>query len=116
MRVTAGGLLLVVVGLFVWRVPRHPHRDFQRQWMRAQLATLVPVLRRPGLWWTAVRFVFTLGPNGWADAWPPLPIPDRTYWRFRMQTVYGFPDVNPPAEDAIEFLAWCKDYRRKAMR
>ena len=57
--------------------------------------------------------------TGWAfrrrDWWrqPPfLPLPDRTYLRWRMDTAYGDPDAVPPLDDVVSFARW----RREVMR
>lgn len=57
--------------------------------------------------------------TGWAfrrHRWwcvaPFLPVPDRTYLRWRMETAYGDPDAIPPLEDVANFARW----RREVMR
>lgn len=47
----------------------------------------------------------------WATA-PFLPLPDRTYLRWRMYTAYADENAVPPAEDVIRFARW----RRETMR
>ena len=47
----------------------------------------------------------------WARA-PFLPLPDRTYMRWRMYTAYGDEEAVPPLEDVIRFARW----RRETMR
>ena len=47
----------------------------------------------------------------WARA-PFLPLPDRTYLRWRMYTAYGDEEAVPPIEDVIGFARW----RRETMR
>lgn len=56
---------------------------------------------------------------GWAfrrrDWWrqaPFLPLPDRAYLRWRMDTAYGDPGAIPPPGDVISFVRW----RRETMR
>jgi hypothetical protein len=41
----------------------------------------------------------------WAQA-PYLPLPDRTYLRWRMFTAYADEDAVPPLEDVIRFARW----------
>ena len=43
------------------------------------------------------RQVALLAAPGWWRRWPPLPVPDRRYLRFRLQTAYGDPDQAPDA-------------------
>jgi hypothetical protein len=47
----------------------------------------------------------------WAQP-PFLPIPDRTYLRWRMHTAYADDDAVPPLDDVIRFARW----RRETMR
>lgn len=73
----------------------------------ARLGTLVaPVLavgRRPWLWPALLRFV----PPRWWARWPPLPVPSRSYLRFRIETMYGA-DGQLDASDLVHYLEWCR--------
>ena len=42
---------------------------------------------------------------------PYLPLPDRTYLRWRMYTAYADEDAVPPVEDVVRFARW----RRQTM-
>jgi hypothetical protein len=64
--------------------------------------------RRPGLWRTALG----LAPPGWWRRRPFLPLPDRRYLAFRLQTMYGDPDHEPAPGDIVTYLEWCRGYRR----
>jgi hypothetical protein len=75
-----------------------------------RVATML--LARPSLWGTAVRQVFVLAPAGWWRRAPHLPVPDRDYLRFRLQTAYGDPDREPDAGDVITYLQWCRAWPR----
>ncbi|HEX5972660.1 MAG TPA: hypothetical protein VFY85_12090 [Gemmatimonadaceae bacterium] len=44
--------------------------------------------------------------RGWWRRAPFLPLPDRTYLRWRMHTAYGAYDCVPPAEDVIRYARW----------
>lgn len=67
------------------------------------------VLRRPDLWRVAVVMAVRLVPPGWWRRWPPLPVPDAAYWRFRMTTAYGGSgDAVPDTRDVVEYLEWCR--------
>ena len=62
------------------------------------------------------RLAVDLLRTGWAfrrrDWWrqPPfLPLPDRTYLRWRMYTAYASEDAVPPAEDVIRFARWRRE-------
>jgi hypothetical protein len=69
----------------------------------------VAVLRRPGLWPTALRQMLRLARPGWWRRAPFLPLPDRDYVRFRMQTAYGS-DGTPEPEDLVAYLKWCREF------
>jgi hypothetical protein len=79
--------------------------------MKGALALGV-VLRHPSLWRTGVRQLFALAPRGWWRQWPPLPLPDREYYRWRLQTQYGDPDHEPAPSDLVAYLKWCKREHR----
>ena len=49
---------------------------------------------RRRLWWTRAPF---------------LPVPDRTYLRWRMYTAYADPDAVPPVEDVVRFARWRRE-------
>lgn len=73
-------------------------------WVRAAFALCV----HPELWATAVRQVFVLAVEGWWRRAPYLPVPDRAYLRFRLQTAYGDSDRSPDPQDLITYLHWCR--------
>jgi hypothetical protein len=79
-------------------------------------AWLVPatlaVARRPRLWPVAVRQMVRMAPRGWWRHWPPLPLPDPSYLRFRLQTAYGDPDRPPSTPDVVAYLEWCRRFGR----
>jgi hypothetical protein len=76
------------------------------------LARAAPaVLARPWLWPTAVVQLFVMAPKGWWRQSPFLPVPDRDYLRFRLETMYGDPSHPPRGEDLVTYLKWCRGYR-----
>ena len=75
------------------------------RWL-ARAAAAVAV--RPALWLTAVVQLMRLAPAGWWRRWPPLPVPDRDYLRFRLVTQYGDPDHEPEPGDVVTYLEWCR--------
>jgi hypothetical protein len=74
------------------------------------LRAVIAVLAHPSLWGIALVQLFRLAPTGWWRRAPFLPLPDRDYLRFRMQTQYG--DVDHPADpdDLVTYLRWCKAF------
>lgn len=69
---------------------------------------VIAVLRRPGLWGTALRQALRLAPPGWWRRFPFLPLPDAKYAQMRAVIQYG--NENHPADvaDVLKYLAWCK--------
>lgn len=85
---------------------------------RARLVSVsrsaVRVLARPDLWWIAIVQVFRLAAPGWWKRWPPLPVADRNYLRFRLQTQYGDADRIPEPDDVVSYLEWCRGMAHRA--
>jgi hypothetical protein len=75
---------------------------------------VLAVLRHPSLWATGAVQLLRLAAPGWWHRWPPLPVPDRDYLRFRLQTQYGDPDREPEPSDLVAYLEWCRGYGRVA--
>lgn len=75
------------------------------------LALFLAVLRRPSLWIVGVVQVFRLARRGWWRRPPFLPLPDREYLRFRLQTGYGGdPPPGPRPADVVTYLRWCREF------
>ena len=75
------------------------------------------VLTHPSLWRTALRQARRLVPVGWWRRPPFVPLPDREYLRFRLETQYGTgADGKATAaaepEDVLTYLRWCRDQER----
>ena len=68
------------------------------------------VARHPSLWPTAARQALRLAAPGWWRHRPVLPLPDRDYLRFRLQTAYGDPDHDPEPDDLVTYLRWCREW------
>lgn len=63
---------------------------------------MLAVLRRPGLWPTAVRQAAVMvRPGG------------RAYFRFRMVTQYGGDGARPGGADTVQYLEWVRAERRR---
>jgi hypothetical protein len=72
------------------------------------LRAVVAVVRRPRLWGTAARQVWRLARPGWWRQSPFLPLPDRAYLRFRLETQYGDPEHRAEPDDVLAYLDWCR--------
>jgi hypothetical protein len=69
------------------------------------------VARRPRLWPAAARAFVMHVPSGWYLRAPFLPVPDRAWIRFRLQTAYGDPAAVPDPDDLVTWLEWSKGWR-----
>ena len=69
-------------------------------------AVVAAVLRRPGLWPTAVRATMAFAPPGWWRQRPFLPLPDDEVMRWRASTAYGSPDAAIDPADVVAYLEW----------
>ncbi|MBW3669536.1 MAG: hypothetical protein KY443_10035 [Actinobacteria bacterium] len=78
----------------------------------ATTPVVLALLRRPDLWSTAVVQLFTLAAPGWWRRRPFLPLPDPDYLAFRLQTMYGDVTHHPDPADVVDYLDWCRKYRR----
>lgn len=73
-------------------------------------AVALVLAARPDLWPTATVQLLRLAPPGWWRRWPPLPLPDPAYLRFRLQTAYGDSERHPAPSDVVAYLEWCRDW------
>lgn len=76
-------------------------------------SALRAVAGHPSLWPVAVATTVRLARPGWWRHWPPVPLPDAGYWRFRLTTAYGggHPDAVPSPHDVRAYLRWCRRAR-----
>ncbi len=65
------------------------------------------MLVRPGLWPTALRQAHRTARVGWWHRPPFLPLPDRAYTAFRLETQYGS-DGAVAGADLVRYLEWCR--------
>ncbi|MFW6199747.1 MAG: hypothetical protein ACOC8K_04165 [Gemmatimonadota bacterium] len=63
----------------------------------------------PGLLATAWAF----RARGWYRKFPFLPVPPRSYVRWRLETAYGDSEVVPPADEVARFIRWARQMRRR---
>ncbi len=86
--------------------PPPPATRAPRSWaaLVAQLALRAAVNPRLGL--DLVRTAWSFRRRDWWKTPPFLPLPDRKYLRWRMETAYADPDAIPPVEDVIRFARW----------
>lgn len=53
-----------------------------------------------------LRAGWRLRRRGWWRHWPPVPVPPLDYWRFRLSTVGGSPEMVLTPEALIEAARW----------
>ena len=76
-------------------------------------AAAAAVARRPDLWPAAARQAWRLVPRRWWSTPPFLPVPDRSWVRFRLEAQYGGDGRGPVvARDLVAFLEWCRTQDR----
>ncbi|MDQ2891030.1 MAG: hypothetical protein M3R65_10850 [Gemmatimonadota bacterium] len=73
---------------------------------RLAVALGVRSLRRPTLAVSLLRVSWRFRNRRWYRQPPFLPVPDREYVRWRMETAYGSPDAVPTVADAERYVRW----------
>lgn len=80
-------------------------------WGRLIFDLAVQAIRHPTLAVDLIRVAWRFRSRRWLSRFPFLPLPSRTYVRWRMATAYGDPDAIPPASDIIRYARWVGDHR-----
>ena len=75
-------------------------------WRRLSLALMRRALLDPSLARALVVVAWRFRDRSWYRKAPFLPLPSRTYTRWRMHTAYGDPDAVPTVEEAIRYVRW----------
>jgi hypothetical protein len=75
-------------------------------WTRLTFALTLRALRNPALGAALVRVAWRFRRRHWYRRAPFLPLPDRTYLRWRMLTAYGDPGAVPPVDDIARYARW----------
>jgi hypothetical protein len=75
-------------------------------WLRLTLTLTARAVRHPTLALDLLRVSWRFRNRHWYRRFPFLPIPDREYVRWRMDTAYGSPDAIPPAADVERYVRW----------
>jgi hypothetical protein len=90
--------------------PNHPPEAHASREPGLPPGAVGAVVRRPDLWWTAVRQSLRLAEPGWWRHAPFLPLPSADYLRFRMVTAYGGEGVpgDDAGQDLVTYLEWCR--------
>ena len=75
-------------------------------WPRLLLALTARSLLNPAVALALLRTGWRFRRRGWMTRFPFLPLPDRTYLRWRMYTAYGDDHAVPPPDDVIRYARW----------
>ena len=75
-------------------------------WPRLTMTLALRALRNPAIGVALLRVAWRFRRRGWWHRAPFLPLPDRTYVRWRMHTAYGDYDSVPPADDVVRYARW----------
>jgi hypothetical protein len=78
----------------------------ERSWASVAASLAWRGLRRPRTGVALVRVGWRLRARGWYRRFPFLPLPDRTYLRWRMYTAYGDDAAVPSADDVERYAVW----------
>lgn len=69
------------------------------------------LLRHPLAIPDAIRAAWAFRSRFWYRRFPFLPLPPRSYLRWRLDTAYGDPDARPPADELVRYLRWTRRMR-----
>ncbi len=75
-------------------------------WLSLTATLTARSIRHPADAWNLLRVLWRFRRRGWYRRFPFLPIPSRTYVRWRMYTAYGSEAIAPPAEDLVRYARW----------
>jgi len=74
------------------------------------------VLRRPRILPHLARAAWAFRARDWYRRPPFLPLPPRSYMRWRMETAYGDPNAVPPAAELERYVLWTSRMRQLMRR
>jgi hypothetical protein len=81
----------------------------QTTWPSLLLRLAARAALRPRLAVDLVRTAWVFRRRDWHRRPPFLPLPDRTYLRWRMHTAYADERAVPPLEDVVRFARWRRE-------
>ncbi len=82
---------------------------YRGSWGGLLLGAALRAAVNPRLAWDLLRAGWAFRRRRWWADPPFLPVPDRTYLRWRMYTAYGAEDAVPPLEDMLRFVRWRRE-------
>lgn len=81
-------------------------RSYRGSWAALFLQLSARAIVNPRLALDLLKTGWAFRRRHWWKMAPWLPIPDRTYLRWRMYTAYADEDAVPPVDDVIRFAQW----------
>jgi hypothetical protein len=82
---------------------------YRGSWTSLSLQLAGRALVNPRLAVDLLRTAWAFRRRRWWARSPFLPLPDRTYLRWRMYTAYADENAVPPAEDVMRFARWRRE-------
>lgn len=73
-------------------------------------------LRRPRIVPCLLRAAWAFRARNWYRRPPFLPLPPRSYLRWRLETAYGNPDAVPTLDEMERYLVWTAHMRKQMKR
>ena len=77
-------------------------------WGRLSVALAARSLVNPALAVDLMTVAWRFRAREWYRHAPFLPVPDRTYLRWRMYTAYGDFDAVPSADEVVRYARWAR--------
>jgi hypothetical protein len=78
-------------------------------WRSLTARLLLRGMVNPRLALDLLRAAWAFRRRSWWRKAPYLPVPDRTYLRWRMYTAYADENAVPPLEDVVRFVRWRRE-------
>ncbi|HEX2611683.1 MAG TPA: hypothetical protein VHK68_11785 [Gemmatimonadales bacterium] len=78
-------------------------------WMSLTARLILRGALNPRLGLDLLRTAWAFRRRSWWSQPPFLPVPDRTYLRWRMYTAYADENAVPPADDVVRFARWRRE-------
>jgi hypothetical protein len=78
-------------------------------WMSLTVRLILRGALNPRLGLDLLRTAWAFRRRNWWSQPPFLPLPDRTYLRWRMYTAYADENAVPPADDVVRFARWRRE-------
>jgi len=90
--------------------PATVHPSFDVLSFRLVAALTLRALLNPAVAADLLRVAWRYRRRNWWAHVPFLPLPDRTYLRWRLYTAYGSEDAIPPVADILRYARWTRHH------